>query len=98
MPPGFRLTKVIKIGSFLLARRCTSAGISYGPVSVCVCLSVSVTSRCSIETDGRIDIILARRLISTSVLKGNSVSTKIGLLPSGTFPRTLDIENLATLY
>ena len=36
------------------ARCYASAGTSYGPVSVSVCLSVSVTSRCSIETVERI--------------------------------------------
>ena len=37
---------------------------SYDPVSVCVCLSL--TSRCSIEMDGRIELgVLAYRLLST---------------------------------
>jgi len=35
----------------LPARRYASAGSSYGPVSACLC--PSVTSRCSVETDGR---------------------------------------------
>jgi len=32
--------EVVKWRGFLAARRCASAGTSYGPVSVCVCLSV----------------------------------------------------------
>ena len=52
------------------ARRYASAGTSYGPVSVdpsvCLPVSVSVTSRCSIERDGLIYMVLARRLLSTS--------------------------------
>ena len=38
---------------FLPARRYASAGTSYGPVSVCL----SVTSRCSIEVVGRIELV-----------------------------------------
>ena len=37
------------------AQRYASAGISCGPVSVSVCLYV--TSRCFMETDGRIDLV-----------------------------------------
>ena len=47
----------------LPARRCSSACTSYGPVSVSACLSV--TSRCYIEVDGRIELVLACRLLST---------------------------------
>jgi len=32
-------------------------GTSYGPVSVCVCLCPSVTSRCSIKTAERIELV-----------------------------------------
>jgi len=44
---------------FLPARRYASAGISYDPVSVCVrmCLCLSVTSGCSIETGRRIELV-----------------------------------------
>jgi len=35
-----------------------SAVLSYGLVDVCVCLRLSVRSRCSIETDGRIELVL----------------------------------------
>ena len=44
-----------KTNRFLPARRYASAGASYGPVSMFVCLSVS--SQCSIETDGRIELV-----------------------------------------
>ena len=37
-----------------------SAGISYGLASVSVCLSVCLTSRCSIETDGRIELVFGK--------------------------------------
>ena len=47
----------------LPAQRYVSADTSYDPVSVCVCLSV--TSRSSVETDGRIELVfLARELPS----------------------------------
>jgi len=44
---------------FLPARLYASAGISYDPVSVCLCLSVclSVTSWCSVEMRGRIELV-----------------------------------------
>ena len=69
-PRTFHFWACLFFGFRFYPRRATptlcqpSAATSYGPVSVClsVCLSVSVT-RCSIETDGR---ILARRLLSTS--------------------------------
>ena len=44
---------MIKTFIFLPARRYVSAGISYGPVSVCV----SVTSRCSVEVVGWIELV-----------------------------------------
>ena len=51
-------------------------------------VSVSVTSRCSIETDGRNNVVLARGLLSTSptlCFKEIQVSAKIRVLPSETF-------------
>ena len=53
----------------LSARRYASAGISYGPVSVCVRLCLSVTSLCSIETDEQIGLVFGT---SYSAVKGNS--------------------------
>jgi len=50
---------------FLPARRYASAGTSYGPVSVCLSVCLSVTSRCSIETAKRIGMVLARMFPST---------------------------------
>jgi len=49
----------------------------YGPVSVCVCLSV--TSRCSIKMDGRIELVFgtgASSDLSYSVFSRNSVTYK----------------------
>ena len=44
----------LKLHRFLPARRYASVGISYGPdVSVCL----SVTSRCSLEVVGRIELV-----------------------------------------
>ena len=63
---------------FLPARRCPSAGTSYGPVSVCLCLSVpvSVTSRCSVKTAERIKLgffgMEASFHLSYTILKENS--------------------------
>jgi len=65
--------------------------------SVCLCLSV--TRRCSIETDERIELgFLAWELPSTYpvyiVLKGNSGNSKIKVFPSGTFSSTPDARPL----
>jgi len=43
----------------LPAQRYVSAGTSYDPVSVCVCLSV--TSQSSVETVGRIELVILAR-------------------------------------
>ena len=58
---------------FLPARHCASAGTI--AMAVCLCLSVSVTSRCSIELDGRIDPVFDIQAScdqSYTVLYGNS--------------------------
>ena len=47
-------TRRCSLLGFLPARRYATASLySYGPVSVCL----SVTSRCSIEMDGRIELV-----------------------------------------
>jgi len=54
------LTKRSLAPAFLPARRYASAVVSYGPVSVMyVCLSV--TSRCFIERDERINLVFGRK-------------------------------------
>jgi len=50
-------TAIVRILSFLPARRYASSGISYDPVSVSVCICPSVTSRCSIKRDERINMV-----------------------------------------
>ena len=50
--------------SVLTARRCASAGTSYDTVSVCL----SVTSRSSIETDKRIELVFWHRGIFLPVI------------------------------
>jgi len=50
---------------FLPARHSASTGTGYGPVSLCLCLRLSVTSRSSIETDKQIGLVLAWELPST---------------------------------
>ena len=42
---------------FLPARRYASAGTIHGPVSVSVSVCLSVTSRCSIKMDKRIELV-----------------------------------------
>ena len=74
-----------------------SAGTSYGRVSVCLSVCLSVTSRCSVGRDGRSNLVLARGLLSTSptlCFQEIQVSTKIRIVPSG----TPDLENFATAY
>jgi len=44
---------------FLPARRYSSAGTSYGPVSLSVCLSV--TSQCSIKKDGQMNMLFGMK-------------------------------------
>jgi len=52
-------------GSFLPMLCYSSTGTSHGPVSFCLCLCLSGTSRSSVETDERIELVLARELPST---------------------------------
>ena len=78
---------LLQLSVLLPASRYARAGTSYCPVSVSVCSSVSVTSRCSIESDERIDVVIAYRLFSTSptlCCKEIQVSTKTRVLSSGT--------------
>ena len=58
----FRLSRFNPPASFYRAMPCIR-GTSHGPVSVCV--RPSVTSRCSIETNERIELVLACELPST---------------------------------
>jgi len=52
----------------------------------CPSLPVSVTSRCSIEMDGRIDLLLAWRLLSTGPTPYNKeVQEKIRVLLENNF-------------
>ena len=72
---------------FLPARHYTTAGSSYGRVSVCLSVNRTVTSRCSIRRDERISVFLAW---SHTLFYGNSDIYKIRVLSSGTFSRTPD--------
>ena len=75
-------------------RRYARAGTSYCPVSVCLSVSLSVcvrlsqlTSRCSIEIAGRIELIFGMEAsfdLSSTMFKESYVSTKIRALPHGT--------------
>jgi len=56
--------------------------------ALCLSVCLSVTSRCSIKWDVRVNLVLALRLLSTShtlCFKEIHVFTKIGALLSGTF-------------
>jgi len=55
-------------------------------MALCLCLSVTVTSRCSVETVERIWLVLAWGLLSTYrtlCCKETQVPSKIRVLPSG---------------
>jgi len=70
-------------------------------MALCPCLCPSAISRCSTETDGRIDLILAWRLLLTSptlCCQEIQLSTKIRILLSGTFSETPDLKNFAKAY
>jgi len=79
---------------FLPAWRYASTGTSYGPASL------SVTSRCSIETDGWIELIFWHAGFFWPVL--HCVVRKFRCLQkqgySGTLSRTSDLENFGTAY
>ena len=79
----------------LPARRHTITGTSHGRMSVSLCLSVS--SRSSIETDERIELVFGTRASfhpAYTVLKDNlGISKRV--LPSGTFSQT---PNFASVY
>ena len=88
-------TRISAVGPFLPARRHASAGTSCGPMSVCLCLSV--TSWCSIKSNKRINLVFGiGSFFSTSptlYFKEIQVSTKIRVLPSGTFSLIPDLKN-----
>ena len=71
---GFCLLFVNSAGTILL-------------MCVYVCLSVSVTSRCSVEMYGRIGLVVTLSFFSTSLtlLQENSGIYKMMVRPSGTF-------------
>ena len=61
----------VRCHNFITARRYASADTSYGPVSVCL----SVTSRCSVKRDGRINVVFGMEASfdqSYTVVLGNS--------------------------
>ena len=73
------------------ARRYASVATSHDPVSVCLCLCLSVTSRCSIEMAERIELVFrmgASFHPSHTVLKKEiRVSSKIRAFPSELCPK-----------
>ena len=85
----------IQIG-FYRAMLCIR-GTSHGPVSVCL----SVTSRSSVETAERIELVFGMGASfhpSYNVLKGNSVISKNKGTSLWNFSQTPDLENFATVY
>ena len=79
-------------------------GTSYGPVSVFLSVCLSVTCRCSIEVDGRLELVFGtyviRRLFwtyPTLCFKEIQVSTKIRVLSFTTLSGTPDLENFASV-
>jgi len=70
-------------------------------IALCPSVCQTVTSRNSIETDDRIELVLAWELPSTyptMCCKKIRVSPKIRVFPSGTLSKTTDWENFATAY
>jgi len=85
----------------LPARSYASTRSSYGPVSVCLCLSV--TSRSCVKTAGRIELVFGMEASfhqCYTVFKGNSgISKNNGrLVPSGTSSQTPDLDYFAFVY
>ena len=71
-------------------------------MGLCLSVRLSVTSRCSVETAERIELVfLAGELPSTRpTLREKEIpfSPKIRALPSGILSHTLELENFATAY
>jgi len=68
-------------------------------MTLCPCLSV--TSRCSIETDGQDNLVFGMGASfdqSNTVFKDIQLSPKIRVLPSGSLFQTLGIENFVMAY
>jgi len=62
-------------------------------MAMCSSVRLSVTSRCSIETNGRIELVFSVGSffhLSCTLLTGNSGTFKIRVLPSGTLSQTSD--------
>jgi len=94
------LTSVLVRGELLPARRYASAGTSYGPVFVCVCVCLSQVDVLS-KRMNESSWFLAWELHSTYptlCYKEIHVPSKIRVLPSGFLLQTLDLENFATEY
>ena len=85
-------------GAFLPARRYGSAGTSYGPVSVSVCLSqVGVLSKWMDRSSWFVACVLLSTY-PTLCYKEIQVCTKIRVLPSATLSQTPDSGNFASAY
>jgi len=86
---------------FFTARRYASAALCPS-VSVCLSVCLSVTSRCSIETTERIELVFGTELPSAFATLGYKeirISRKTTILPSGTLSQTPDSkENFASAY
>jgi len=80
----YSLDESIRFGrQFLPARRYASAGTTYGSVSVSVC---SVTSRCSTEVVGRIELVFGTEAFLTSPILCFKEIQQYELLLSLLFP------------
>ena len=70
-------------------------------LSVCLCLCLSVTGRCSNETDERIELVLGRELPSTYptlCVKEIRVPSKQGYFPHWNFVPNSGLRNFAIAY
>ena len=77
-----------------------SAGTSHDLVSASVSVRLSVSSRSSIETGERIELVFGVGSSfhpSYTVLKETSGISRIMLFPSITLSQTLDVENFASV-